>query len=99
MATPTLTRSVGPFRGGIDFSRPAAQIPNDTLSDGKNCDIGDAFQIFKRKGSAVYNASAVSGTPTSTGCGQMRFSAASSADFLVCGDKFFEGDGTTWRSS
>lgn len=87
---------LGPWFGGVDYSRPAEELGPDQLYEMQNCRIGVAGQVKHRMGTDPYISTAYTGTPTITGCGQHRFSSSSQRVFMVAGDKFLEDVSGTW---
>lgn len=82
--------ALGPWLRGVDYSRPATEVDNNTLFACENVRIGNAGQGEKRNGSAPVNSSALNSGATVTACGTQKFSASSSATFGIVGDKFYE---------
>ena len=80
----------GTWPRGVDYSRPADEVGNDSLFSMENCRVGSAGEARKRNGCDNVNASALNSAATVTAIGKHRFSAASSATFAVAGDKFYE---------
>lgn len=80
----------------VDYSVPAVDLDANTLSEIKNAELDDAGSVKTRKGFAKYISSALSGTPSVTGCGQQRFSSTSSVTFIFAGTKFYEDSSDSW---
>ena len=80
----------------VDYSVPAVDLAPDVLAEMKNVELDDAGSIKTRKGYTKYISSALSSTPSITGCGKQRFSTSSSAVFVFAGDKFYEDASGTW---
>ena len=95
MPNPTAPHTLGPWHGGVDYSKPSEELTKNQLHDMNNTVIGKAGEAAKRLGCAEYNSSAANGTSTLTACGQQRFTAASIREFAISGDDFFEGPPVT----
>lgn len=96
MPNPTAPHTLGPWHGGVDYSKPSEELTKNQLHDMNNTVIGKAGEAAKRLGCAEYNSSAANGTSTLTACGQQRFTAASIREFAISGNKFFEGNSGTF---
>lgn len=81
---------LGPWTGGVVYSRPIEALSSRELADMKNCIIGLSGSIRKMNGADHYFASAIGSTPPVMGLGQHRFSSASSKVWMVCGTGFYE---------
>ena len=67
--------ALGPW-AEFDISQPAVDLGADVLSEMKNTFIDLSGAIKTRGGYAKYISSALSGTPSVTGCGNQRFTSA-----------------------
>ena len=83
---------VGPWTGGVNYAVPAEDLQPNELFSMENMRVGIGGEVFKRGGSATYNSSAISGTPTITGLVEHRFSASSSKGYVTAGAKIYEDD-------
>ena len=82
----------------VDYSVPAVDLEPNVISEMKNVELDDAGSIKTRNGYSKYISSALTDTPSITGCGKQRFSVSSSRVFVVAGDKFFEDVSGTWTN-
>ena len=96
MPIPGNPHPYGPWFGGINFSKPAEELTQNEIAEGRNVRIGIGGEAQSRKGTTPYNGTAVSGGHAYTACGQHEFSATSSREFAVVGTKFYEGASGTW---
>ena len=85
----------GPWRGGVDYSRPAIDLETDQLFEMQNMEIGLYGEVSKRKGTALLTSSELNSGAICTGLGQHRFSVSSSATWGFFGNKFYENLGGT----
>lgn len=85
----------GPFFRGVDYSRPPDELDNNTLYACENVEIGNAGQADKRQGSTPINATALNSGAAVLACGRHKFSSASTKEYAIVGNKFYENiDGT-----
>ena len=96
MPIPGNPHPYGPWFGGINFSKPAEELTQNEIAEGRNVRIGIGGEAQSRKGTTPYNGTAVSGGHAYTACGQHEFSATSSREFAIVGTKFYEGASGTW---
>ena len=81
---------VGPWTGGVNYAVPAEDLGPTELFSMENMRVGIGGEVSKRGGIALYNSSAISGTPTITGLVEHRFSASSSKGYVIAGAKIYE---------
>ena len=81
---------IGPWSGGVNYAVPAEDLSPGELFSCENVRVGIGGEVSKRGGSAKYNSTAISGTPTITGLVEHRFSASSSKGYVVAGTKIYE---------
>ena len=80
----------GPWFRGVDYSRPADELDDNTLYACGNTSMGNGGQAEKRLGCAVINATALNSAATVLACGRHRFSSSSVKEFAIVGNKFYE---------
>ena len=85
----------GPWQT-VNYSVPAIDLAPNVLSRIENMYLDNAGSLNTRPGMAKYISGALSGTPSVVAVGKQRFSASSSAVFIIAGDKFFEDVSGTW---
>ena len=54
---------VGPWTGGVNYAVPAEDLGPTELFSMENMRVGIGGEVSKRGGIALYNSSAISGTP------------------------------------
>jgi len=86
----------GPWTGGVDYSRPAVDLPPETLTSMSDTEILDSGAVTDRAGYDEHISTAITGTPSVTGCGKHRFSASASRVFAFAGTSFWEDHSGTW---
>jgi hypothetical protein len=86
MAIDVDTLQLGPWTGGVWYSRAVEDVEPSALSEMGNMRIGGSGQLLTRPGTASYQgASALSGTPTLTSIGSFRKNASTKYTFLTAG--------------
>ena len=89
----------GPWNMGVDYSRPAEDIPANGLHGMLNSRLTQSAGVEKVLGTASYGSqSAIGGTPTLTACGEFRVPGGSEQVFIVAGNTLYKyaGVSTGW---
>ena len=85
----------GPWQT-VNYSVPAIDLEPNVLSRIENMYLDNAGSLNTRRGTAKYISSALSGSPSVVATGKQRFSASSSAVFVIAGTKLYEDVDGTW---
>ena len=83
---------LGPWTGGVWYSKPPEDLEKDQLSAMENCRIGFAGQVIKRDGCASYEeTSAVGGTPPPvlTMCAEFDVDSSTTYTVIVAGSAIY----------
>ena len=85
----------GPWHGGVNYAATGDNVQPNEMHAMQNVEVDPGGQGAKRPGFDVFNSSALNSAATATAVGFHEFSAASSSNFAIIGDKFYEDiDGT-----
>ena len=87
--------TLGPWYGGVNYSKPAIELQPDELFSMTNMTILNNGELRKSKGFSKLNDSALNSGATVTGVGENRFSSSSSETFAFCGNNFYSDVGGT----
>jgi hypothetical protein len=87
---------LGPWMRGVNYALPAEELSANDIFSMENMVVGVGGEVFQRPGFAPYITAQANGSSTLTGVGRQKFSAASSANFCIAGNKFLEDVSGTW---
>jgi len=80
----------GPWQGGVNYAATGDNTQPNELYAMLNTEVDPAGQCVKRPGFDVFNSSALNSAATVTALGYHEFTAASSSNFAIIGNKFYE---------
>ena len=87
---------LGPWYGGVDYSKPAEELRPDQLFSMQNTFVGQGGEVTQRDGFERLVATSLGASAGVTAVGKQKFSSTSNKEYVIAGGALYELMSGTW---